>query len=436
MLATLRQRDFSLLWFAGLISMMGNWMLGVALPVAVYQMTESTLALGGTLLAQTLPGILFSSVAGVYVDRWERRRTMVAINLLLALSIVPLILVRSPEWLWLIYVVGFAQSTLGQFYGPAENAMLPLLSDPKYLVSANALNALNNNLARLIGPAVGGLVAPLLGLGGVVVVDVVTYVAAALLTALISTTSHPGKQKNDIIPGAPTGLRKIFHEWSEGMRFIWRDRTVRILFFLQAIPSIGESIMSVLYVPFITEVLRGGTEHVGGLMSAQAVGGIIGGAVISWFATRFKTARLLGWSAVLFGLADFALFNYFHFFSGAALAYVFIMLAGPLAVGMGASYNTLIQENVADEYRGRVFGAFGLTSAVFTLVGIAIGSFGGNVFGIVPVINIQAYGYMLIGITCLLAFREGVARRGVLAEQGKTIPMAGNLEGSLIEQLD
>jgi MFS family permease len=434
MLATLRQRDFSLLWFAGLISLMGNWMLGIALPVAVYQMTESTLALGGTLLAQTLPGILFSSVAGVYVDRWERRRTMVIINLLLALSILPLVLVRSVEWLWLIYVVMFIQSTLGQFYGPAENAMLPLLSDPKHLVSANALNALNNNLARLIGPAVGGIVAPLLGLGGVVVVDVVTYLFAALLTALISVTSHPGKREDD----APVrgGLGQMFSEWREGMRFIWRDRTVRILFFLQAIPAIGESSMSVLFVPFITEVLRGGTEHVGGLMSSQAVGGLVGGAIIGWVATRIKTARLLGWSAVLFALADFALFNYFHFFSGVALAYVFIMLAGPLAVGMGASYNTLIQENVADAYRGRVFGAFGLTSSVFTLVGIALGSFGGDALGIVPVINIQAYGYALIGIICLLAFREGVARRGVLAEQARTVPMAGNLEGSLIEQLD
>src|SRR5690606_20101757 len=122
---------------------------------------------------------------------------MMVVNLLLAASILPLLLVRSPEWLWLIYLVSAAQSTLGQFFGPAENAMLPLLSKPELLVSANALNALNNNLARLIGPAVGGLVAPLLGLDGVVAFDVITYLAAALLTALISVTSHPGKQKND-----------------------------------------------------------------------------------------------------------------------------------------------------------------------------------------------------------------------------------------------
>jgi MFS family permease len=435
MLATLRQRDFSLLWFAGLISMIGNWMLSVALPVAVYQMTESTVAVGGMLLSRAVPAILFSSVAGVYVDRWERRRTMVIVNVLLALAILPLLLVRSPEWLWLIYIVSAAQSTLGQFFGPAENAMLPLLSKPELLVSANALNALNNNLARLIGPAVGGLVAPLLGLTGVVVVDVITYVAAAFLIALISVTSHPGKQKNDA-SAERSGIRHIFQEWAEGMRFIWRNRTVRILFIMDAIPSIGESVMSVLFVPFITEVLRGGTEHVGGLMSSQAVGGLIGGALISTIAPRVKTARLLGWSAVLFGLADFALFNYFHFFESVAFAYLFIMLAGPLAVGMGASYSTLIQENVADSHRGRVFGAFGLTSSVFTLIGIGIGSFGGDIFGIVPIINIQAYGYTLIGLICLIAFREGVARRADVAAEAKTIPMAANLEGAMVEQVD
>ena len=129
MLATLRQRDFSLLWFAGLISISGNWMLSIALPVAVYKLTGSTLAVGGMLLTSTLPGILFGSLAGVFVDRWERRRTLVIVNVLLALSILPLMLVRSVDSLWIVYLVSFVESTLSQFFTPAENAMLPLLSD-------------------------------------------------------------------------------------------------------------------------------------------------------------------------------------------------------------------------------------------------------------------------------------------------------------------
>src|SRR5919198_1112108 len=86
MIATLRQRNFALLWFAGLISLAGDWMLIVALPIYVYQLTGSTLATSTMFIAGRLPTLLFGSVAGVFVDRWDRKRTMVVANLLLALG--------------------------------------------------------------------------------------------------------------------------------------------------------------------------------------------------------------------------------------------------------------------------------------------------------------------------------------------------------------
>jgi predicted MFS family arabinose efflux permease len=401
MWATLRQRDFSLLWFAGLISITGNWMLFIALPVLVYEMTGSALAVGGMLVANTLPGILFGSVAGVFVDRWERRRTIIIVNLLLALSILPLLLVRSADWLWLVYVVSFMQSTLGRFFAPAENAMLPLLSKPELLVSANALNALNNNLARLIGPALGGVIVAASGVNGVVVVDALTYVIAAGLAALISVTSHPGKDQT-----ANISPQNIAAEWADSLRLIWRERNVRVLFLVSALPAIGEATMYVLFVPFVTEILRGDTTHVGALMSAQAVGGIIGGMVIGWVARRVLTVRLLGVSAIVFGLVDLALFNYSTFFTGITLAYVLFVLAGPLAVAMGASYDTLLQSNVDDAYRGRVFGTIGLTNSIFMLVGVAFAGAAGDTLGIVPAINVQGYVYILAGVICLLALRQ------------------------------
>lgn len=402
MWATLRQRDFSLLWFAGLISLTGNWMLSIALPVMIYQMTGSALAIGGMLLANTLPRILFSSMAGVFVDRWERRRTMVVINLLLALSILPLLLVRSAEWLWLVYAVSFVQSTLAQFFGPAENAMLPLLAKPEQLVSANALNALNNNLARLIGPALGGLIAPLLGVSGVVTIDALTYLVAALLAALISVTSHPGKETaaNGFSP------RMMLDDWLDGLRLVWREKTVRTLFALSTLPAIGESAMYVLFVPFVTEVLHGDSLHVGGFMSAQALGGLLGGAMIGWIAAQVKPARLLAFGAIGIGLADLVLFNYWHFSTSLTIGYMMFLLAGPFAVGFGAGFNTLLQNHVADAYRGRVFGTFNLTGSLFTLIGIAIAGAAADTIGIVPVINIQAYVYLLMGMGYLLLLRE------------------------------
>jgi MFS family permease len=167
--------------------------------------------------------------------------------------------------------------------------------------------------------------------------------------------------------------------------------------------------MYVLLVPFVTEVLHGDTIHVGGLMSSQAVGGIIGGILISWIAPRVKMHQLLGYGAIIFGLVDLALFNYSTFFSSILIAYGLILLAGPLAVAIGAGYNTMVQSNVEDAYRGRVFGTFGVTGSLFNLIGIALAGGAADRLGIVPVINVQGYVYILIGVISLLMLRDNVS---------------------------
>src|ERR671938_1768072 len=133
MLATLRRRDFALVWLAGLISMMGDWVLFVALPIYVYQLTGSALATSVMFASQMVPALLLGSVAGVFVDRWDRKRTMVVANLLLAFGLLPLFAVRSAEWLWLVYLVGFVESAIVQFFKPAERALLPQLVAEEHL---------------------------------------------------------------------------------------------------------------------------------------------------------------------------------------------------------------------------------------------------------------------------------------------------------------
>jgi MFS family permease len=188
MLATLRQRDFLLAWLGGLISMIGNWVLIIALPIYVYQLTGSTLATSGMFVAEIVPALLLGSVAGVFVDRWDRKRTMVVANLALAVSLLPLLAVRSADLIWVAYLVALTQSTITQFFRPAENALLPRLVDDEHLLAANALNSLNNNLARLIGPAIGGSTMALVGLNGVVAIDVASFVISAAMIVLIATS--------------------------------------------------------------------------------------------------------------------------------------------------------------------------------------------------------------------------------------------------------
>src|SRR5262249_29535210 len=138
-----------------------------------------------------LPNVLLGSLAGVFVDRWDRRRTMIVANLLLALALAPLLLVRSADRVWIVYAVSFAANGLDQFVAPAQNALLPSLVGEEHLVPANSLTSLSANLARLGGPALGGVVAATFGLTGVVLADAASFLIAALLVAGISVRAAP-----------------------------------------------------------------------------------------------------------------------------------------------------------------------------------------------------------------------------------------------------
>ena len=410
MLATLRQHNFALLGFGGLISMAGDWMLFIALPIYVYQLTNSTLATSIMFMVSMVPRIVFGSVAGVFVDRWERKRTMVVTNLLLALGLLPLLLVQSAEWEWLVYVVGFTQACISQFFGPAENALLPRLVSEDRLVTANALNSLNNNLARLAGPALGGFAAGLLGLPGVVLIDSASFVIAAAMIALITVTSKVERDPAVTQDGAAPWLT-VWREWLAGLRLIRRERALATLIGVTAITAFGEGIFGVMIIVFVDQVLRGGALELGWLMSAQAVGGLLGGVVIGWVGRRVPPALLLGGSALLFGIGDLLIVNAPLFFPSVLLTIVLFILVGIPGVGFGSSMTTLFQTLVADEYRGRVFGAFGTTLSLLSLIGMAFAGAAGDALGVIPVLNIQGGGYVLVGLLVWLLVRPAVRAR-------------------------
>jgi MFS family permease len=135
----------------------------------------------------------------------------------------------------------------------------------------------------------------------------------------------------------------------------------------------------------------------------------LGGVVVARIGNRIPPAVLLGPSALLFGLIDLLIFNYPAFFPGFALAIFLFILVGLPSAGLGASFSTLMQTNTADEFRGRVFGALNTTFALLTLIGMGLASTLGDLVGIVPVINIQGYGYVLAGLI-VMAFLPRLVR--------------------------
>jgi MFS family permease len=396
----LRQRNFALLWFGGLISMAGDWVLRIGLPLYIYQLTGSTLATGIMFMAGMLPSLLLGSVAGVFVDRWDRKRTMVIANVLLAASLLPLLLVRSAEWVWIAYIAAFAQSCIAQFFDPAESAMLPLLVGEEHLPTANALNALNNNLARLIGPAIGGVVLAVGGLTGVALVDAASFLLAAGMIALITADGRAVRAEMPAAAAEGAGGRwlAVWREWVEGLRIVVQTRTVAIIFLLLAITSLGEGVISVLFAPFVSKVLGGGGTEFGAIASAQAVGGLIGGALIGEVARRVRPGRLIGVCGILFGLIDLAIFNYPIF----GVAVILMVLVGLPGVGFSTGVTTLLQTSTANQYLGRVFGALGTTGSLLALIGAGIASVLGDRIGIVPVLNLQGAGYILAGSLALV----------------------------------
>lgn len=417
MLRVLRQRDFSLLWFAGLISMIGDWMLIVALPITVYQLTDSPVATSGVLIASRIPSLFLGSVAGVFIDRWDRRRTMVIVNLLRAPVLLLLLAVNTADTVWIVYVVSFVVSAMSQFFGPAENALLPTLVDKEDLVPANALNGLNNNLARLAGPAVGGLVAGLYGLDGVVIVDTVSFLlAAAFIAAIARTPGLAREQHSDL--ASPRNLGK---EWVAGLRLIRSRRVLMVVFGVMAMSGLGEGFFSSLFWVFVDEALEGGSMEAGWLMSAQAVGGLLGSLVVGRWARGVSPIRLLGWGAIGLGIADLGLFNYPAVASGIWLGLMFLCLAGFPVSAFSTGFTTIIQTEAEDAYRGRVFGALSTTMGLLMILGASIAGPLTERFGVVPVLTAQAAAYPIGGILALTAMGEWGGSRNPLQRNGPVV---------------
>lgn len=402
MLATLRQRNFALLWLGGLISLAGDWVLMVGLPIYVYLLTHSVLALSITLLAASIPNIVLGSIAGVFVDRWERKRTMVITSLLLALALLPLLLVRTADWVWIIYLVAFGEACLEQFFAPAQSALLPTLVGEAHLVQANSLNSLSSNLARLAGPALGGLIAAVFGLNGIVLADAVSFLVAGMLIALISATIKPRAEMETSLPTAEAGvITHLWHEWIDGLRVIHAERTLSVLLTMYAITRLGEGVFGVLYPVFVYRILHGGALQIGQLMSAQAVGGLIGGVLVGWLGKRVMSRWAIGLFEVAFGLTDLVIFNSPAFFPFFWFTVGLFVTAGVVIIGPTTGVQSLMQAKSPDAYRGRIFGALGMTAGLFGLIGTISAGFLTDHLGVVTVLNIQAAGYMLGGLLIL-----------------------------------
>ena len=409
--ALLRRRDFGLLWAGGLISETGDWFLLVGLPFWVLQETGSSLVTASVFLVGLLPGLVVGPLAGVLVDRWDRRRTLVAVSLAEAASLLPLLAVDGRDRLWIVYLVIAVEATLAQLNDPARNALVPTLVPKDDLVGANALIGLNTNVARLAGSPLGGILVEVAGLPGLVIGDAASFLLGAALIGLVRPVGVgrqgmvggpvPMDPAVSLDPAPAAEPRGVMGEWVDGLRVVAGDRELVWGLVVNGLAALAQGIFTVLFVLFVTRVLDGDGADVGLLRGVQAIGGLLGGVVVVGLARRLEPGRLLGVSLLVFAVIDLAMWNGPLVTTSRWLYLGLFVAAGIPGIGFLTGLTALVQERTEDAYLGRVFatyyGAFnGLMALGMLLAGLL-----GDTVGVVPVLNGQAGLYLLAGVVAV-----------------------------------
>ena len=397
MLAVLRRRNYGLLWVAQLISMIGDWAMFAALPFFIYELTSSVMATGAMFMIQVVPSLVFGSVAGVFVDRWDRRLTMIGSSLFRGVVLVMLLGVRSADMIWLVYLAGFLESTASQFFGPANNALLPTLVDEDQLIIANSLDSLGENGARLIGPALGGVLLASIGLQGVIFFDIVSYLLAALLMYFIRIPVGVAVPALADDGSAGSALSAFWGEFVAGLKLVAGKPALSRIFLVLSIAALGDSILTVLLVAFFQDVVGVGSAEFGLVLTVRGVAGILGGIAVGAIGSKVKPKHLISFGLIGTGLALVAMVFWPVF---AISLIIMILLSVPLMAWLISS-QTWVQTHAPGEYRGRVFGVYGTLSALLMLIGMAFASGMGDTLGISTTLYFGGGIYILSGLLAL-----------------------------------
>ncbi len=356
-------RDFRLVLVGSFVNEVGDWLLAVALPVFVFTETRSGRDTATIFVIELVVGVLLGPYGGTLADRWDLRRTIVATNLLHAVSLLPLLAVTRQR-LWPAFVVLGIQTVLRQLNDPASFALVPRVVTPDELVQANAAQSTGSSLARLIGSPLGGLSVAFGGLGAVVAIDAVTFAAVAAATAFVRTPTpsllDPG-QRGERGPGFAAGVRELRRQPGVGGYVA-----------VQALAQLTFAMFPVLFIVFVVNELHGGGTQVGLIRGMAAFGGITASLLVARRAARFAPTTLMAVGYLGFGVIG-ALFVNAPSVTRALWVYlVLFAITGLPNVMSQIGATSTAQTMCPPEVLGRLSG---LLSATGTL-GAAIGSIG------------------------------------------------------------
>jgi len=344
MLRALRYRNYRLFFGGQIVSLAGSWITTTATSWLVYRLTGSATLLGLVGFAGQFPAFLLGPFAGIYVDRWDRRRLLIGtqtVSMLQSFALAALTLTGHIT-IEAVVILSVVQGIVNAFDMPGRQAfMIAMIEDRADLGNAIALNSSMFNMARLVGPSIAGVVIAATNEGWCFFIDGVSFIG--VIAALLSMRMAPRARSTGARPDA-------WQQFVEGWEYAFGFRPIRSIIALIALVCLVGVPYSVLMPVFATKVFHGGPHTLGTLMTAAGCGALAGAL---WLAARKSVVglgRVIAGACASFGVGLIA----FSFAPVLWLAIPCLVVAGFGFIVQAASSNTIIQTIVDDEKRGRV----------------------------------------------------------------------------------
>jgi len=339
----LRHRNYRLFFSGQSVSLVGTWITHVATGWLVYRLTGSELLLGVVGFCGQIPTMLLAPFAGVLVDRWDRHRLLVltqAASMLQSFVLAMLTLRHEITVPWLLGLQ-IVQGVINAFDTPARQAfVVEMVEDRADLANAIALNSSMVNGSRIIGPSIGGLLIAAVGEGWCFLTDAISYlfvIASLLMMRLPSARSARVEAR-------------VLEELQVGYRYVRESAPIRTALVVLAIVSTMAMPYTVLMPAYAAEVLHGGPNTLGLLMTASGVGALAGGLYLASRQSVVGLGRVAAYSTLLFGAGLMA----FAFTTSLWVALAVLPFVGAGFMVEMAATNTVLQTLVTDDLRGRV----------------------------------------------------------------------------------
>jgi CRP-like cAMP-binding protein/sugar phosphate permease len=352
-------RNFTLMWSGQLISTIGTALTSLAASILVYRLTGSALSVGLMLMATAAPSLVVGLLAGVFVDRYDRKRIMIGSDLLRAVLVVALPFLVQVHIAWL-YVVVALTSAIGQFFEPAHASVLPEVATDEELAAANSLIAISAFGATAIGFAASGLIASQLPIAWAFYLDGLSFILSAACILFIRLQPQAA--------GEPAGASAavVMRNLSAGMRFLFGHAMLRSLFVTSVPVLIGFGLSNALLLPFAHQALNASEFEYGLQEGLTSVGFVVGSLLMASLADRWREGQ---WIAVSFiGMAVAGIL--YAYTASVPLAILIITVSGFLNAPSSIARRLVIQRHTPREMRGRVNSAFFVSRDVLFLVGM------------------------------------------------------------------